>query len=1458
MKQKLTLFLIALFTSVGAWADTDTQSYTVTYELVSSGRTYSKYYQDNTANTNLWCNRWEVRGNNALSTFPENIPGIFISSDGYCISAYNSKIYNASSASSVFTIHALGTGIVTGYTLTAVADNGHNLAEFTKTITPSAGGDAVTWTQDNNGSQTVTVTGLSENTATFTLAGTVDGELRLNPSSFQMTVELNLLNSNSDIDVNKYYYIACPRGGLSTNDGQLASTFKNDSYTMKPFAFLQSGDNYYLYSLEDNKYVSESGALADSPSAAIEINTTGKSSDKYPTYLKIGTKYLRTSNYQTTYGVNTANLTHGDAGNYYAIVEGGSLKQYYKDRIDAYHGLGGITSSGIDAASGFTAIYEAYNDALEEVEGKFFKLKNYSLTTKYLYVTGTGVTTIETAEDALVQFRFMSDGSVAIFGGKNQKYVGSTSQSAQAAAVDSPAKYVIEYDDVKGYAFHYTSGNNRAYLHCAASQSYNVVGWSTDATATWWNVTEVDAITYILKENDVEFLRSSRGTTVGATITALPADLQRVFTNYTYPVASLTTVAGENEFVANITFNMPFTASTDYATAQWYYVKMNRTKYAIYSESAPYALNTTQNLTANGMWAFIGNPYTGIKVINKAAGDGKYLQATATQPSMTTTPTSWTIGENGGNFTLHVSDYNYINDYQGQGSMKYWNDSRGATADGSTFIVEEAEPTIVINKTTGTYYTEGGAAIDPTAESGFWGPTWKSTRTIGANNLLTLTTSTGMNSKNADIYTGNDGAAMRYTLTAATGYVITGYSVTGTANSTDITISPRIRKNLTITSGQSGTLSVTDLDLKTTSFTLSGANSTKGNLSSVTLSVTLKPTATVSYTPPVANNTTATIGYKHIATGASRYMTYMKDDAEGVRSANQVSSTFDLAPSTAAGFTFEYNSELRAYYIKETSTNKYVYAKDTLTWDEGNRNTTYNVAALGVDDLPGDDEGKTIFQWTIDDGGTSVGQASYYIRPKSNTNTAISVYSQTAGILGFYDLATKNYEFAHASLITWEQQVGLYYTSARSSNVMKAGKVGYPRTESTAYTNLYGLISTFIGGHTYTKSDYTNLSSYYDAYIAATDIQKPIDGKVYSFVNVQAGGTTMFYLNDNDGTLTPTAYTEGVTVLPESAEFVCHVTGDRYVFVSKNGRYMQGASKGTNAAALATSYNSEKQDVTFYKFPAVNSGNVEQTNATFAFGRVWMETQKGANRSYTTDFIIKGADGTYDNCSGAYLRNGLSTVYQIVARDDYYNKVRLISDGSDAYASLYLPFSVTIPDGITAYAVTSQNGVTAHLESIVSNGILPANTAAILRKDGQTTNETIYLSPAEGAGSNSTTPYSGFGGTVTTTTRASLGTGTTYVLGKKSKDDSDDTVNIGLYRYIGTNLAKGKAYLFVADENPENLVKALFFDFDDNQDAITSTFGETDEVTFIYNLAGQKLNKMQKGINIVNGKKVLK
>ena len=72
----------------------------------------------------------------------------------------------------------------------------------------------------------------------------------------------------------------------------------------------------------------------------------------------------------------------------------------------------------------------------------------------------------------------------------------------------------------------------------------------------------------------------------------------------------------------------------------------------------------------------------------------------------------------------------------------------------------------------------------------------------------------------------------------------------------------------------------------------------------------------------------------------------------------------------------------------------------------------------------------------------------------------------------------------------------------------------------------------------------------------------------------------------------------------------------------------------------------------------------------------------------------------------------------------------------------------------------------------------------------------------------------------------------------------------------GTATLKGfRAYFTVEESSP---VKALNFDFDDDLTGIVSPVRETKEGAAIYNLAGQRINKMQKGINIINGKKVLK
>ncbi len=71
----------------------------------------------------------------------------------------------------------------------------------------------------------------------------------------------------------------------------------------------------------------------------------------------------------------------------------------------------------------------------------------------------------------------------------------------------------------------------------------------------------------------------------------------------------------------------------------------------------------------------------------------------------------------------------------------------------------------------------------------------------------------------------------------------------------------------------------------------------------------------------------------------------------------------------------------------------------------------------------------------------------------------------------------------------------------------------------------------------------------------------------------------------------------------------------------------------------------------------------------------------------------------------------------------------------------------------------------------------------------------------------------------------------------------------------GSTLAAGKAYLRVPGEQAAG-VRTLRISFDDNPDGVVSPLGETEGA--IYNLAGQRLNKLQKGINIKNGKKVLK
>ena len=83
---------------------------------------------------------------------------------------------------------------------------------------------------------------------------------------------------------------------------------------------------------------------------------------------------------------------------------------------------------------------------------------------------------------------------------------------------------------------------------------------------------------------------------------------------------------------------------------------------------------------------------------------------------------------------------------------------------------------------------------------------------------------------------------------------------------------------------------------------------------------------------------------------------------------------------------------------------------------------------------------------------------------------------------------------------------------------------------------------------------------------------------------------------------------------------------------------------------------------------------------------------------------------------------------------------------------------------------------------------------------------------------------------------------------------------LGFYQVEGDNVkvaAKYKCYLTI-NSPVQSAPKALFFEENGTVTDITNIFGgESNQRIEIYNLAGQRIHSLQKGVNIVNGKKVI-
>ena len=170
----------------------------------------------------------------------------------------------------------------------------------------------------------------------------------------------------------------------------------------------------------------------------------------------------------------------------------------------------------------------------------------------------------------------------------------------------------------------------------------------------------------------------------------------------------------------------------------------------------------------------------------------------------------------------------------------------------------------------------------------------------------------------------------------------------------------------------------------------------------------------------------------------------------------------------------------------------------------------------------------------------------------------------------------------------------------------------------------------------------------------------------------------------------------------------------------------------------------------------------------------------------------------------------------------------------NAYKSLVLPFEAEVPAGFTASKAASLSGPTINLEEVAT---ISADSPVLVEGNGEfvltTTNTTIDVTPEEVTTN----------GLLQGTYKNVLAPIGSYVL--QNQNDL-----IGFYR-VADEITVGafRAYLSV----PESGVKVFTFGEATGIKDLNANHNE-----IIYNLAGQRMSKTQKGINIINNKKIIK
>lgn len=316
------------------------------------------------------------------------------------------------------------------------------------------------------------------------------------------------------------------------------------------------------------------------------------------------------------------------------------------------------------------------------------------------------------------------------------------------------------------------------------------------------------------------------------------------------------------------------------------------------------------------------------------------------------------------------------------------------------------------------------------------------------------------------------------------------------------------------------------------------------------------------------------------------------------------------------------------------------------------------------------------------------------------------------------------------------------------------------------------------------------------------------------------------------------------TVNTPSALVRFHQNGDNYTIEDVNSGYYYGFYYNDDRMFLVPTTNQKGQFTIVNNFNGIPSyvglkeTSVSDDTKRFLWSCGSYESEVFDNHPYVRFHSGINANNTAEAEAGCVLRIQKVTTYPV-------------SISAAGYASLCLPFSVTLPEsGLTAYKVTAinrDNNNEMNLESV--GRTIPAGEPVILQ--GAAGNYTLTINADNG------TKVTGNILTGATVKRTGISEDY-YALAKKT---IDETETVAFFRVSTTNMPANKAYLLKKNIPAQAVNAAMFmFNFDGNggevTDINTATKAETESNVY-YDLNGRRVLYPSHGIYVKgNGQKV--